>query len=240
MSHAAAQEGTSFLDDFDTFDRARWFASDGWVNGAWQNCTWSKRQLKLSDGLLALSLVKKKNASREYSCSEIQSHGVYGYGTYEVRLRTGAGQGMVAAFFTYIGPQFKKPHDEIDFEVLLRDTSKVTVNTFVSGKAAHGASIDVPGNTDGGFNDYAFVWEPSRLRWYVNGKLEHEVTASDGPLPSNPQKIYLSLWGSDTFVEWLGPFQDPGAPVTMQVDRIAYTRQGDPCQFPESVACGLN
>jgi endo-1,3-1,4-beta-glycanase ExoK len=236
---ARADEGGSFLDDFDTFDRTRWFASDGWSNGKWQNCLFSRRQVRLSKGILTLSYVKQKTESHEYSCAEIQSHKQYGYGTYEVRLRTGSGPGLVGAFFTYIGPHFKKPHDEIDFEVLLRDTSKVTVTTYVTGKAMYGASLDVPGGTDGGFNDYAFVWEKDRMRWFINGKLAHEVTSADGPMPTNLQKIYSSIWGSDNSVEWLGAFEEPPGPVVMEIDRIAFTRLGEPCQFAGSVACGL-
>ena len=32
--------GTSFFDDFDSLDLARWFASDGWNNGNHQSCGW--------------------------------------------------------------------------------------------------------------------------------------------------------------------------------------------------------
>jgi hypothetical protein len=49
---------------------------------------------------------------------------VYGYGTYEVRMRTGRGSGLNAAFFTYIGPVHDRAHHEIDIEVLLRDTRR--------------------------------------------------------------------------------------------------------------------
>jgi endo-1,3-1,4-beta-glycanase ExoK len=232
---ALSQENTSFVDDFSTFDKSRWFASDGWVNGKWQNCTWSKRQVALSEGVPKLHFVKQPFKERDYSCGEVQSQKRYHYGTYEARIKTGSGVGLNGAFFTYIG---KPQHDEIDFEVLLQDTSKITVNTFVAGKPKHGESIDVPGGTDGGFNDYAFVWEESRMRWYVNGKLAHEVSSDD--MPANPQKIFVSLWGSDTMSEWLGTFKDPGAPVTLEVDRVAFTKLGEECQFPESVACSLD
>ncbi|TIM99938.1 MAG: 1,3-beta-glucanase, partial [Mesorhizobium sp.] len=31
----------SFVDDFTSFDRARWYIADGWANGKYQNCIWS-------------------------------------------------------------------------------------------------------------------------------------------------------------------------------------------------------
>ena len=235
-----AQEPSShsFRDDFDTFDRQRWYVSDGWANGEHQNCTWSKKQLRLADGILTLGFEKKQTKDRDYVCAEIQTRQRFGHGTYEARLKTDTGSGINAAFFTYIGPSDGEPHDEIDFEVLTRDTSKVSVNTYVAGKPRNGSTVEVDGGADAGFNDYAFVWEENRLRWYVNGDLKHEAD-SPAELPSRPQKIFFSLWGSDTLDDWMGAFEDPGRKVTMQVDWVAYTAPGDPCQFPESVACDL-
>jgi endo-1,3-1,4-beta-glycanase ExoK len=228
----------SFRDDFDTFDRQRWYVSDGWANGDWQNCTWSKNQLALADGVLTLSFEKRQTKDREFACAEIQTRQRFSYGTFEARLKTDTGSGINAAFFTYIGPQDGQPHDEIDFEVLTRDTSRVSVNTYVAGKPHNGSTIEVPGGTES-FNDYAFVWEENRLRWYVNGELKHEAS-SPAELPSHPQKIFLSLWGSDTLDDWMGAFEEPGRKLTMQVDWIAYTALGDECQLPESVSCNLD
>lgn len=235
---AAPKQGGSFRDDFDTFDRQRWYVSDGWANGEWQNCVWSKRQLALADGMLTLSFEKRQTKNREYACAEVQTHGRFGYGTYEARMKTDTGSGINAAFFTYIGPADGQPHDEIDFEVLTKDTSKVSVNTYVGGKPRNGSKVEVEGGTDADFNDYAFVWEEERLRWFVNGELVHEAK-SPAELPTHPQKIFFSLWGSDTLGDWMGKFSDPGRKLTMQVDWIAYTAPGDECQFPESVACKL-
>ena len=38
----AEDMGTSFRDDFDVLDHGRWTLSDGWSNGDWMNCTWSR------------------------------------------------------------------------------------------------------------------------------------------------------------------------------------------------------
>ncbi len=40
-------------------------------------------------------------------------------------MKAATGSGLNSAFFTYIGPTDKKPHDEIDFEVLGKNTGKV-------------------------------------------------------------------------------------------------------------------
>lgn len=226
----------SFVDEFDRFDLNRWYVSDGWANGDFQNCTWSKRNLKLADGKLTLSYEARKTGDRDHACAEVQTKQRFSYGTYEARTRTTPASGLNAAFFTYIGPANGQPHDEIDFEAITRDTSKIDVNTYVSGKPNNGSKVPVAGGTDGGFNDYAFIWEPNRIRWFVNGKLLHE-TKPDTPLPVNAQKIFFSLWGTEKLTDWMGPFTSPTKPVTFEVERVAYTKLGDKCQFPESLVC---
>ena len=238
---ALAQEGAtgaSFVENFDRLDTSAWYVSDGWNNGAHQNCTWSKDQVDVKDGVLSLTFEKSKLGERDFACGEIQTRKRFGYGTYEVRMKTADGSGLNSAFFTYIGPADKKPHDEIDFEVLGKNPAKVQLNQYIAAKGGNEELVDVPGGANKGFNDYAFVWEQSRLRYYVNGQMVHEVT-DPAKLPTNAQKIFVSLWGTDTLSGWMGAFNYT-APTSMQIDRIAYTAPGDDCQFAESVACVLN
>lgn len=235
-----AQEGNgaSFVENFDAMDRSFWYVSDGWSNGAHQNCTWSKKLARVENGQLQLGFQQGKAGDREYSCGEIQTKGRYRYGTYEARVKAATGSGLNSAFFTYIGPTDKKPHDEIDFEVLGKNSAKVQLNQYISGKGGNEKLVPVAGGADAGFNDFAFVWEPERLRYYVNGTLVHEVT-DPKKIPQNAQKIFFSLWGTDTLKDWMGTFSYSGA-TQMTVDRVAFTALGDKCQFSESIACALN
>jgi endo-1,3-1,4-beta-glycanase ExoK len=237
LSHAQEpQSSRSFVENFDKLDRSRWFVSDGWVAGEYQNCTWSKRQVSVTDGVLKLGFAKSESGDRAYACGEIQTKQRYGHGTYEVRMKAAAGSGLDQGFLSYIGPVDKQPHDEIDFEVLGKDPSQVQLNYYVGGKGGHEKLVPVPGGADAGFNDYAFVWEKDRIRWYINGDLVR--TAGDpAGLPSHASKIFVSLWGSDTLTSWLGRFAEPDQPLALEIDRIAFTVLGDACQFPESVAC---
>jgi endo-1,3-1,4-beta-glycanase ExoK len=230
--------GTSFVEEFDRLDRKVWYISDGWNNGPHQNCTWSKNRVEVRDGKLVLSFDVAKAGDRKYACGEIQTRKRFGYGTYETRMKSATGSGLNSAFFTYIGPTDKKPHDEIDFEVLGKDTGRVQVNQYIAGKGGNEKLIEVAGGADAGFNDYAFVWQKDRLRYYVNGALVHEVT-DPAKLPDNAQKIFLSLWGTDTLADWMGPFSFNG-PATLEVERVAFTAEGEACQFAGSVACVSN
>lgn len=241
-SHAAFAQpganGTSFVENFDRLDRSFWYVSDGWNNGKHQNCTWSKKQVRVENGALQLGFAESKGGDRNYICGEIQTRARFSYGTYEVRMKAATGSGLNSAFFSYIGPTDKKPHDEIDFEVLGKNSGNVQVNQYISGKGGNEKVVPVAGGADKGFNDYAFIWEENRLRYFVNGELIQEVT-DKSRIPSNPQKIFLSLWGSDTLKNWMGAFSFAG-PTSMSVDRIAFTALGEDCRFPESVLCALD
>ncbi|CCM76122.1 glycoside hydrolase family 16 protein [Rhizobium mesoamericanum] len=237
---ASAQQasGTSFVDDFDTINRGFWYVSDGWNNGAHQNCTWTKNNVKVENGALQLLFADGKSKDRNYLCGEIQTTKRYGYGTYEARIKAGTGSGLNSAFFTYIGPADKQKHDEIDFEVLGKNTGEVQVNQYVEAKGGNEKLVPIGSKADEGFNDYAFIWEKDRLRYYLNGKLVQDVT-DPSKIPTTPQKIFFSLWGSDTLSNWMGRFNYT-KPAVLSVDRVAFTALGDKCQFPESIACTLN
>jgi endo-1,3-1,4-beta-glycanase ExoK len=240
----ALAQDAGFFDDFDTLDLKRWYVSDGWANGAHQNCTWSTDQLKASGGLLHVGFAPVPKGDRQYRCGEIQTRTAFGYGTYEARLKTPTGSGLNAAFFTYIGAQQNKPHDEIDFEVLLRDTGKVDTTTFVNGKSGDGEvgsgqSIALPHDSASDFITYAFTWEPGRIRFYLDGKL---VRTMEDPatIPTNPQRVFFSLWGSDTLTDWMGSFAAVASPIAMDVDWVAFTPLGQKCAFEASILCHEN
>lgn len=233
---ALAAEPAAFRDDFTSLDLDRWYISDGWSNGDWQACTWSRDMAIVEDGILRLRLAATPDGSG-HLCGEVQTDDRFLYGTFEARIRTEAASGVNAAFFTYIGPVHEQPHDEIDVEVLTRDPGRVQFNTYRDGEPAHGLTVDLPdrGSAASDFHVYAFVWEEDRLRWYVDGVLLHEARGSD--LPRSAQKIYLSHWNTLTLTDWMGEFVDPGRPLDMEVDWVSYTPLGADCLFEGSVAC---
>jgi endo-1,3-1,4-beta-glycanase ExoK len=238
---AAMAQGTSFHDDFNTLDTGRWYISDGWSNGAHQNCQWSRDQVTVAGGMLKVGFAPTPLADRQYRCGELQSKQDHGYGTYEARLKTPKGSGLNAAFFTYIGPQQGKPHDEIDFEILLKDTLTLETTTFVNGKSGDGKvgagqKHALPYPSDGSFIHYAMTWEPKQIRFYVNGNLIRTMT-DPITIPTNPQRIFFSLWGTDTLTDWMGPMDPPAGPIAMDVDWVAFTALGETCAFPQSVLC---
>jgi endo-1,3-1,4-beta-glycanase ExoK len=225
----------AFVETFDTLDRDRWYVSDGWVNGPHQNCQWSAKAASVQGGVLRLTLDKARAGEQDYICAEIQSEDRFGYGVFEASLRVPFAAGTNSNFFTYIGPTQSKPHNEIDFEFLSRTQPSLQTNIYKDGKG--GNEQLVPVTDKDGWHDIAMVWEPGRLRWYMNGALVREVTGDT--VPSEAQKMYLSIWSTDVLTDWMGRFEWTG-PLVMQVERVAYSPLGTVCPFSGSILCAAD
>jgi len=240
---AAAQDASAFFDDFDGLDMKRWYVSDGWATGNYQNCTWHAGQVRAENGVLEIGFAPEPYKDRDYRCGSLQTRTALSYGTFEARLKTPSGSGLNAAFFSYIGPTQGQPHDEIDFEVLLRNTGEVQTTTFVNGvsgdgKTGSGETTALPHASDSDFIDYAFTWSPERIDFYLDGKLVRTIDEAF-KIPTHPQRIFFSLWGTDTLTDWMGRFDAVTAPIQMEVDWVGFTPLGEDCQFPESVLCKM-
>jgi beta-glucanase (GH16 family) len=229
----------SFFEEFDApLDRDFWYVSDAYRNGTYMSCTFNEDNVSVSGGFLRLTLNDVPYVDQDYSCASIQTTVNYGYGTYETRMRVDKASGTNQSLFTYTGPSHGDPWHEIDFEVLGKDTTEVEPNAWVNGVAAGGGPIDLGVDNDVEFVDYAFIWEPDSLRFYIDGRLVRTYT-DPAQVPSYTQRIIMMTWNTSTLTDWMGPFEYPGAPIVTEYDHVAYTKLGDPCPFPESMACGV-
>ncbi|HEY7689697.1 MAG TPA: family 16 glycosylhydrolase [Dongiaceae bacterium] len=269
LAQDPAKTGGSFVERFETFEQGRWLVSDGWTNGEHQSCIWSAKNLSAGEHSVELtlrdvpptepppaepspvqppsaapSLAEPSPAKPSFTCAELQTRETFGYGTYEVRMRAArpAVPGLVSAFFTYIGPTADRaaPHDEIDFEFVGKDAGAVELNFFANGVGNHSKIVKLGFDATQTMADYAFEWLPDGIRWYVNGALVHEAARIEGsPFPVTPGKIMISVWSGHGLDQWLGAFRYPGKPLAARYELIAYTKPGDPCQFPASIVCKL-
>lgn len=236
-AHSARQTAAmSYLDNFDTLDTSSWYVSDGWTNGAQQICTWDKDQAAVSGGVLNLSFVKQVTGDREYACAEVQNRRQRGYGTYEARVKGVAGSGLMSSIFTYVAASSSAPAESIDIAKLLgMDTTQVKFNTWINNQSLAARNVSLTTPFDQAFTDYGVVWTSTRLDFYVNGQVVYSITDA-AKIPDRATNLFLNIWGSDSNPN-MGSFVDPGQRVTFQIDRVAYTAPGQPCQFAGSIAC---
>lgn len=204
-------------------DKKTWYISHGWSNGDYQACEWRDDAVTLTDIGVAITLGPNRSGTlRPTSCGEIHTNDRTGYGTYSARIKAAAGSGLNTAFFTYIGPSVNGgEHSEVDFEFLGKNPRTVQLNYYDKGIAQGEKIIELGFDASADFHEYSFVWEPHKIRWYIDGKLVHE-TKPGANIPPNPGRIYLSLWaGAKSMNDWLGPFTYT-APATAEFSHIRF------------------
>ncbi|MCH9808022.1 MAG: family 16 glycosylhydrolase [Alphaproteobacteria bacterium] len=204
---AAGVLAAPFVDHFEVLDKRKWYIAN-YVNKAdWFATAWDRKAIKhfAADSRVELSVMGKPKAGKPFRGAELQRKGYYGYGRYEVVMQPGSGSGTVFSFFTYTGPAFKSPHDEIDFEFLGRNPRKVWLNVFSNGEKLPGRWLDLGFDASAAPQIYAFEWRPDSIIWYASGKEIMRVTSAEKKIPSHASKIMLNVWaGWPRQKAWLG------------------------------------
>lgn len=227
-----------FFEDFsDGLDKNRWYVSDGWSNGDWQSCQWSRRAVQVQGGMLSLlHIPAPPDGDRPALCGEVQTKAFLQHGTFEARIRTPRHSGLNASVFTYAGPVHGAPHDEIDIEILTRDPGVMTMNTYVTGTPHNGGTVPAEPSFDSDFHTVGFRWAPDGITWFLDGR-EVRRSAPDSPLPSHPQKLFMSFWSTATLTDWMGRQAPQDGPLEYEIDWVAYTPLKASCLFPASITC---
>ena len=129
--------------------------------------------------------------------------------------------GVVSSFFTYTGPSDNNPWDEIDIEILGKDTTKVQLNYYTNGVGNHEKMIDLGFDSSQDYHRYGFDWQPSYIAWYIDGK---EVYRAYDNIPKTPGKIMMNAWPGKTVDDWLNAF-DGRTPLTAYYQWVTYNKQ---------------
>jgi endo-1,3-1,4-beta-glycanase ExoK len=209
-----------------------------WSNGGPFANTWQSDNVSFSNGIMSLLLDKKgcpqscdgkPYASGEYRTAEE----VYGFGSYEARMKGAAGNGLVGGtFFIFRGTYGQQSHDEIDIEILGKDCSVIQTNYYVEGRGGHEQMIPLGFNACSEFHNYGFKWSADSLIFFVDGRevrrINEDPATPARELPYRPGKIMANFWaGTEEVNAWLnGPFQYT-APLTAQYDWIRYSPLGN-------------
>lgn len=226
-----ASEGEPFVDRFIEHRRDIWNISGGWANGPYMVNDWRRSQTQIDNGLRVV-LQEQRGEDYPYTSGEVQSRVLYGYGYYETVMQAAKGSGLVSGFFTYTGPPFGRPWNEIDVEILGRNTREAALTYHYAGDS-RARTVPLDFDAAEAMHHYAFDWQRGHIRWYIDGALVHEERGESLPLPNEGQKIMMHLWGTQRSPEWAGPFDPAAAPATMTIGCVAYSRDrsaGDRCR----------
>ena len=206
--------------DFRAGESPLFFASDGWTNGNPFDCGWYAENAVVKDGALHLSIDKDSAGKYNYSGGEYRTNDHYSYGYYETSMQAIKNDGVVSSFFTYTGPSENNPWDEIDIEVLGKDTTKVQFNYYTNGQGNHEYMYDLGFDASEGYHTYGFDWQEDSITWYVDGKAVYTATSD---IPSTPGRIMMNTWPGIGVDSWLKAF-DGTTPLTARYQWVTYKK----------------
>lgn len=218
-------------DDMVEKDAILWHEADGWTNGNPFGVGWRADHVEISDGGLILRLDnqpctddKAQCSGKDYASGEYRTNDFYHYGCVEGYLKAAQGDGIVTSLFVYTGPSDSNPHDEIDIEILGKDTTKMQVNYFSDGVGGHEVLIDLGFDAAQEFHVYSFEWLPNEILWRVDGKVVH--TEKRDNIPATPGRVMMNLWSGVGVDSWLNTFVYPDEPIYAEYDWISISESG--------------
>jgi beta-glucanase (GH16 family) len=168
----------------------------GWGNHELESYTNRARNAHLQNGNLVITAHKEtyKGAdgiTREYTSARLKTLGLFEqkYGRFEARIKIPRGQGMWPAFWMLgnnIGTVDWPDCGEIDImENVGKEPDKVhgTIHGpgYWGGNGLGGSYTLPSGKFAHGFHIFAVEWEPSAIRFYVDGHLYETRTPADLP-----------------------------------------------------------
>ncbi|MBQ6675487.1 MAG: glycoside hydrolase family 16 protein [Ruminococcus sp.] len=197
-------------------------SSNGWTNGSMFNVFWRAENVTFENGKMQLKIDydPREEQGIPYSGGEFRSKDFYGYGRYEASIKAIKNNGVVTSLFTYTGPTDSNPWDEIDIEILGKDTTKVQFNYFTDSKGNHEYMYDLGFDASEDFHTYAFEWHKDKIVWFVDGKEAYTATEN---LPSTPSNIMANVWCGKGVDSWLEKFDDSNIPLTGEYEWVKFT-----------------
>lgn len=214
---------------------------DGWGNDELQSYTARPENARIQDGNLVITAIQESFAgsdgiTRQYTSARLKTSGLFDqkYGKFEARVKIPQGQGIWPAFWL-LGSNCNQiggwpDCGEID---IMENIGKEPSTVYGS---LHGGGYDFTAGyslADGKFADdfhtYAVEWEPSAIRFYVDGNLYQTRMSMDIPAGKtwafdHPFFIILNVAVGGF---WPGsPDQTSIFPQTMLVDYVrVYKKQ---------------
>jgi len=133
--------GAFLLDLREGFDSSIHQISDWLMDVGWLKADFSPGNVRFDEEGLTLSVTRRSGGPTPYVGAEFMRRGLYGFGRYEVLMKSARMKGVVSSFFTHTNERLGDPHAEIDFEFVGGTPRSVHTNYFWKGDSA---AVDVP------------------------------------------------------------------------------------------------
>ncbi|OWP64150.1 glycoside hydrolase family 16 [Hymenobacter amundsenii] len=204
--------------------------NNGWGNNERQY--YQAANARAVNGELQITARRENVGGFAYTSARMKTQGVreFKYGKVEARIKMPQGQGLWPAFWMLggnIGQVGWPACGEIDVMEHINAENKVygTVHWDNNGHAQYsGNTATSPQN----YHVYTIEWEPSYIRWFVDGIKYHEITiANNAGGTEEFQRPFFLLLNLAVGGDWPGQTIDNSRfPATMSVDYVRVYQQG--------------
>jgi beta-glucanase (GH16 family) len=239
-SPAPAGWHLAWSDEFSgsSVDTAKWnVRNNTYASNELSIVTNRSKNVSVANGVLNLTAQREQystgSTTRDYTSGYLDSIGKFSqrYGRWEMRASLPASKGMWPAF--WLRSNTALPELDIMEAVGGVGTTVHTIHQSTNGdKAKSGYEYTFPaGETAQGWHTYAVEWDPTAVRFYVDGVMVRQRTSTDLPWLATdfvtPMNIRLNLQVGGSMPSWYGKNVDSTTvfPATFAVDYVrVYSR----------------
>lgn len=230
LGHSTAHAQTYqqvWADEFTNGISSSWVFETG--GGGWGNNEkqyYQRANASVVNGILQITAKKENVGGMPYTSSRMKTQGLkeFKYGKIEARMKLPLGQGIWPAFWM-LGANINTVSwpacGEIDVMEHINAENKVygTVHWDSNGHAEYGGNIIT---TPQEYHVYSIEWEPSYIRWFVDGTKYHEINITNGTGSTEEfQRPFFLLLNLAVAGNWPGQTVDESKlPATMYVDYV--------------------
>jgi len=184
----------------------------------------------LPRGGVFLELRREANPVRPLTGAAIAFREQFTYGRFSAEMKASAGSGLITGLFLHRNG----PRQEIDIEILGRDTTKMLVNVFYN-PGAEGSKleygyrgtpvlIDLGFDASEAFHRYEIEWQSSYIQWRVDGTVVYRRSTWDPtPIPDQPMELNVNFWSSSS-VDFAGTLDETALPAKSEIRCIEVAR----------------
>jgi len=218
-------------DNFDLLDLERWQL----MTHSWEgNLAQFASNAVTENGILELALSPvPDDPIKPFRGVELRSRETLTFGKIEASARFAVGSGVVSSLVLIYTPWPPPDWNELDIEVLGKNTNLVQFNHMINIPPADPATghlqfprlVTLDFNPTDAFHTYTIEWVPGEARFFIDGVLYHTATEEMDRMVL-PQNILLTIWASNA-VGWAGPIDSTTAPTTVEYDWIRVYRWSD-------------
>lgn len=212
-------------DNFTHFDDSFWSQLENSFPSNLAQFSKENFSLLQNNGFM-MTLVKEKTTKREYTSASIATYQSHIYGRFEVEMKPLKANRVITAFFLHRND----PWQEIDFEFLGNNTTKILLNVYYNpgvtdsnynyGNRGTPITIDLGFDASIEYHKYAIEWEPHEIRWYVDESLVYiRTTWEPTPIPDLPMQFFMNTWPSRS-EELVGSIADEILPKSSFVKSV--------------------